>query len=174
MQPSGDVKVRLVKFNDYQCPYCRQTWALYRGIIAKYEAAHPEAFVYESRDFPLEAECGLGGGHSMSCEAAAAARMARMHDKGREMEAWLFEHQSFEMTRDDVKKGLAEVVEAVDFESEYAKMLPGIREDVQLAEKVGVNSTPTFFINGIRLDALRPAYFDATIAWALRKAGVTS
>jgi uncharacterized membrane protein len=174
MQPSGDVKVRLVKFNDYQCPYCRQTWALYRGIIAKYEAAYPDAFEYESRDFPLEAECGLGGGHSMSCEAAAAARMARMHDKGREMEAWLFEHQSFEMTRDDVKKGLAEVVEAVDFESEYAKMLPGIREVVQLAEKVGVNSTPTFFINGIRLDALRPAYFDATIAWALRKAGVTS
>ena len=173
MAPQGPVKVRVVKFNDYQCPYCRQTWALYRGILAKYEAAHPEAFEYESRDFPLEAECGAGGGHSMSCEAAAAARMARARNKEREMEAWLFEHQSFEMTRDDVKKGLAEVVQAVDFEAEYPKVLPAIREDVQLAQKVGINSTPTFFINGIQFGALRPSYFDAAIAWALRKEGVT-
>src|SRR5690606_13012329 len=35
--PEGEVKVRVVKFNDYQCPACRQTWELYRGIIAKYE-----------------------------------------------------------------------------------------------------------------------------------------
>lgn len=174
MEPAGDVKVRVVKFNDYQCPYCRQTWALYRGILAKYEAAHPEAFEYESRDFPLEAECGAGGGHSMSCEAAAAARMARARDKEREMEAWLFENQSFEMTRDDVKRGLAQVVQDADFESEYAKVLPAIREDAQLGQKIGVNSTPTFFINGIRFTtALRPAYIDAAIAWALKKAGVT-
>jgi protein-disulfide isomerase len=173
MAPQGPVKVRVVKFNDYQCPYCRQTWALYRGILAKYEAAHPEAFEYESRDFPLESECGAGGGHSMSCEAAAAARMARARNREREMEAWLFEHQSFEMTRDDVKKGLTEIVQAADFEAEYPKVLPAIREDVQLAQKVGVNSTPTFFINGIQFGALRPAYFDAAIAWALRKEGVT-
>ena len=88
------------------------------------------------------------------------------------MEAWLFQNQSFEMTRDDVKRGLAQVVRDADFESEYAKVLPAIREDVQLGQKVGINSTPTFFINGIKLSALRPAYFDATIAWALKKAGV--
>lgn len=173
MAPTGEVKVRVVKFNDYQCPYCRQTWALYRGILAKYETAHPEAFAYESRDFPLESECGAGGSHSMSCEAAAAARIARGRDKEREMEAWLFEHQSFEMTRDDVKKGLAEVVQGADFEAEYQQVLPAIREDVQLAQRVKIDSTPTFFVNGIRLGALRPAYFDATIAWALGKAGVT-
>ena len=172
MAPSGGVKVRVVKFNDYQCPYCRQTWALYRGILAKYEAAHPEAFEYESRDFPLEGECGAGGSHAMACEAAAAARIARAHDKEREMEAWLFENQSFEMTRDDVKRGLSQVVPAADFDTEFPKALPAIREDVQLAQKVGVNSTPTFFINGIQLGALRPAYFDAAIQWALRKEGV--
>ena len=174
MEPMGDVEVRVVKFNDYQCPYCRQTWALYRGILARYEAAHPDVFEYESRDFPLEAECGAGGGHSMSCEAAAAARMARARDKEREMEAWLFENQSFEMTRDDVKRGLAQVVQDADFESEYPKVIAAIREDVELGQKVGINSTPTFFVNGIRFTtALRPAYLDAAITWALKKAGVT-
>jgi len=77
------------------------------------------------------------------------------------------------MTRDDVKKGLAEVVQGADFEAEYQQVLPAIREDVQLAQRVKIDSTPTFFVNGIRLGALRPAYFDATIAWALGKAGVT-
>src|SRR5690606_36972167 len=64
VMPSGDVKVLMVKFNDYQCPSCRQTWALYRDIFAKYEAAHPGVFVYENRDYPLELECGAGNaGH---------------------------------------------------------------------------------------------------------------
>src|SRR5687768_6368491 len=35
--PKGDTKVLLVKFNDYQCPACRQTWALYREVIANLE-----------------------------------------------------------------------------------------------------------------------------------------
>ena len=28
----------LIKFNDYQCPSCRETWQLYQGVIAKCEA----------------------------------------------------------------------------------------------------------------------------------------
>ena len=36
------------------------------------------------------------------------------------------------------------------------------------------DGTPTFYVNGIKIGTLRPAYFDATIRYALRKAGVTS
>lgn len=176
LAPSGgtDTRVRLVKFNDYQCPACRQTWLLYRGIIAKYEAEYPDAFVYESRDFPLEAECGAGGGHGMACEAAAAVRMAREKDKHREMEAWLFANQSFEMTRDDVKRGLQQVAQITDFDERYPELIDDVRADAQLGQRIGVDSTPTFYINGIRIGNLRPAYFDATIRYALKKAGVTS
>jgi protein-disulfide isomerase len=42
------------------------------------------------------------------------------------------------------------------------------------SKKLGVEGTPTFFINGIKVPSLRPAYLDAAIAYALRKAGVTS
>jgi len=173
LAPSGDVKVRLIKFNDYQCPACRQTWVLYRGIISKYEAEHPGVFVYESRDFPLETECGAGGGHGMACEAAAAVRMARAKNKHRELEAWLFNNQSFEMTRDDVKRGLREIAQVTDFDEQYPQVVQAVREDAQLGQKVGVSSTPTFYVNGIKLGSLRPAYFDATIQHALKKAGVT-
>lgn len=174
LAPQGDAKVRLVKFNDYQCPSCRLTWELYRGIIAKYEAEYPGVFVYDSLDLPLEPECGLASNHSMACEAAAAVRMAKAKGKHREMEAWLFTNQSFDMTRDQVVNALERVAQVDDFDEQYPRMLEGIREHVQLGQKLGVTGTPTFYVNGIKVGNLRPTYFDATIRYALKKAGATS
>jgi protein-disulfide isomerase len=170
------VKVLLLKFNDYQCPSCRQAHILYKDIIAKYEAAYPGVFVYESRDFPLESECGAGGVHAAACEAAVAVRLAKEKNLDKQLEATLFDRQSASMTRDDVKAALREVTKISDseFDSRYPKMLEAVKQDVQLGQKVGVNGTPTFFINGIRLGGFRPAAFDAVIAYELRKAGVTS
>ena len=174
LQPSGTQKVLIVKFNDYQCPSCRQTWALYRGLFAKYEKEYPGVFAVQTRDMPLEPECGLQSNHMMACEAAAAVRLARAKGKGPEMEAWLFNHQSFEMTRDDVKKGLAEVAQITDFDQKYPSVLPAIREDVQLGTKLGVTGTPTFYINGVKISNLRPTYLDATIQYFLKKSGAAS
>jgi uncharacterized membrane protein len=172
--PTGSQKVLLVKFNDYQCPSCRQTWAAYRGLIAKYEKDYPGVFVYQTRDMPLEPECGLSSNHVMACEAAAAVRLARAKGKGPEMEAWLFNHQSFEMTRDEVKKGLAEVAQITNFDEQYPGLLPAIREDVALGTKLGVQGTPTFYINGVKISSLRPNYLDATIQYFLKQSGAAS
>ncbi len=174
--PQGDVKVLLLKFNDYQCPSCRQAYMLYNDIITKYEAAYPGVFRYESRDFPLEPECGAGGVHGAACEAAVAVRLAREKNLDKKLEAVLFDRQSMSMTREDVKAVLREVTSIGDaeFDSRYAKLLEEVRQDVQLGQKVGVSGTPTFFINGIRLGGFRPAAFDAVIAYQLKKAGVAS
>jgi uncharacterized membrane protein len=172
--PTGATKVRFIKFNDYQCPSCRQTWAMYRGIIAKYEKQYPGVFVFETKDMPLEPECGLASNHMMACEAAAAVRLARGRNKGIEMETWLFNNQSFQMTRDDVKRGLREVAQITDFDAQYAGQLPAIRADVQLGTKLGVTGTPTFYMNGVMLRSVRPAYLDATIRYFLKKSGATS
>ena len=172
--PTDPMKVRFIKFNDYQCPSCRQTWALYRGVIAKYEKEYPGVFVFETKDLPLEPECGLASNHTMACEAAAAVRLAKAKNKGPEMEAWLFNNQSFQMTRDDVKRGLSEVAQISDFDQQYESQLPAIRADVQLGTKLGVTGTPTFYINGVKLGNVRPAYLDATIQYYLRKSGAVS
>jgi uncharacterized membrane protein len=171
--PSGPVKVLLVKFNDYQCPACRQTWAEYRGIIARYEQMYPGVFKFEYRDFPLEAECGYGGVHGAACEAAVAVRLARAKNKDAELGEYFYEHQP-EMSRDEVKQALRDIAQINDFDEQYAKVLPAVRADADLGKKLGVEGTPTFFINGIKVPSLRPAYLDAGIAYALRKAGVTS
>jgi protein-disulfide isomerase len=177
VQPTGDTKVLVLKFNDYQCPSCRLAWVLYKDIIAKYEKAHPGVFKFENRDFPLETECGIYNvGHGASCEAAAAVRMAREKNRDKDVEAALFERQSPSMTRDDVKSTLQQVaqISGGDFDAQYATVLKSIRSDVELGQKLGINGTPTFYLNGIKLPSLRPAYFDAAIEWALKQAGSAS
>jgi uncharacterized membrane protein/protein-disulfide isomerase len=175
--PTGTTKVLLLKFNDYQCPSCRQAWILYKDIIAKYEKANPGVFTSENRDYPLETECGAGNaGHVVACEAAAAVRMAREKSRDKDLEAALFERQSPSMTRDEVVSTLQQVaqISRADFDSKYAKTLELIRADVQLGQKLGITGTPTFFLNGIQLPSLRPAYFDAAIDWALRRFNTAS
>jgi protein-disulfide isomerase len=49
-----------------------------------------------------------------------------------------------------------------------------IREQAALGSRLGVTGTPTFFINGVKVPSLRPAYLDAAIAYLLQKAGATS
>jgi protein-disulfide isomerase len=101
--------------------------------------------------------------------------MAREKNRDKELEAALFERQSPGMTRDEVKAALKEVaqISESDFDARYPKVLEAVRADSQLGQKIGVTGTPTFFINGVKLPSVRPAYFDAAIAHALRKAGVT-
>jgi uncharacterized membrane protein/predicted DsbA family dithiol-disulfide isomerase len=166
--PTDGVKVRVMKFNDYQCPACRMTYMAYHDIIAKYEASHPADFKFETRDFPLETECGFGGIHGSACEAAVAVRLAREKNKGPELEAWLFERQE-SMSRDLVKEGLEQIAQVTNFDEAYPKVLEQVRADARLGQQLGVQGTPTFYINGIRVGSLRPAYFDAAIAYLLSK-----
>jgi uncharacterized membrane protein len=167
--PAKPGAVLLLKFNDYQCPSCRATWIAYRDIIAKYEAQYPGVFAFETRDFPLESECGFGGSHGGACEAAVAARLAKARGRGPEMEAWLYEHQP-ELSRERVKEAARDVAGVEDFDEQYAGVVAKVREDAQLGNRLGVSGTPTFYLNGIKMPSVRPAHFDAAIAYEIQKA----
>jgi uncharacterized membrane protein/protein-disulfide isomerase len=167
--PSGGARVVVVKFNDYQCPACRQAYIAYKAIQQKYETQFSGQVAFVNVDYPLESECNTGGIHSAACEAAVAVRLARTRNRAAQMEEWLFDNQPG-MTRDTVKQALADIAEVTDFDAQYAKVLDDVRKDAQLGQKLQINGTPTFFINGIRIaSTLRPAYFDAAIAWELTR-----
>jgi protein-disulfide isomerase len=169
--PANGAQVIVAKFNDYQCPACRATYLEYRGVVEKYRKEAPDKVRFVNVDFPLEAECNTGGIHAAACEAAAAVRMARARDRGDEMEAWLFRNQSQSMTRDQVKAALQDIAQVSDFDAQYAKVLEEVRADAQLGQRLGISGTPTFFINGIRINSsLRPSYLDAAIAYELKRA----
>jgi uncharacterized membrane protein/protein-disulfide isomerase len=168
--PDDGASVVVAKFNDYQCPACRQAYLAYRGIERKYDEQYPGQVAFVSVDYPLEAECNTGGIHASACEAAVAVRLARESGRDAEMADWLFSNQA-SLTRERVIEGLAEVAQVTDFDARYDELLEDVRADAALGQRVQITGTPTFFINGIRISStLRPAYFDAAIAHELENA----
>ena len=87
--------VVIVKFNDYQCPPCRQTFREYKPILAKLQQQYPGKIAFVTQDFPLDRSATpvSGGPHPAACEAAVAVRLAREKGKADAMEDWLFANQ---------------------------------------------------------------------------------
>lgn len=167
--PTDGAKVLIVKFNDYQCPPCRQTFMEYTPLIEKYQREYPGQVKFVTMDFPLDPECNQAGSHLAACEAAAAVRMAKAKGRGEQMERWLFQNQP-QMTPELAKEGAKEIGGVADFDAQYPKVLELVKADAALGRQLGVRSTPTFFINGIRIEGgLRPQFFDAAIAHELKK-----
>jgi len=171
--PANGAQVLIVKFNDYECPSCRQTYMEYKGILSKYRNDPKVRFV--TMDFPLDSECNAGGGiHAAACEAAAAVRMAKAKGKGPEMEEYLFSNQE-KMTPTWVKDAVRQVAQVTDFDAQYPKVLEQVKADAALGRQLDVQATPTFFINGIKINGgFRPVFFEAVIEHELKKAGATS
>ena len=164
--------VVVVKFNDYQCPPCRQTFELYLPLWEKWEKQAPGKVKHITRDFPLEGECNASapmGQHQAACEAAAGVRMARTVGKADEFEHWLFANQP-SLTPASVKAGLAEVAGITDFDARYAGVLPAVKSDTALGASLGVQSTPTFFINGVRIPGgMDPRVLDYLLEYEIGK-----
>ena len=163
--------VVIVKFNDYQCPPCRQTFMEYKPVFAKWAKEQPGKVRYVTRDYPLERQCNGSIGqdlHPAACEAAVAVRLAREKGKAETMEDWLFANQPA-LTPASVKAAAASVAGVNDFEARFAATLELVKADIAQGSQLKVTGTPTFFMNGLRLPGLRAEYFDAAIAWELRR-----
>ena len=171
MVPSDGADVVIVKFNDYQCPGCGQTYRDYKSVLAKYQQQMPGKVKFITKDFPLERECNQFVGqdlHSGACEAAVAVRLAREKGKGEAMEEWLYSNQPA-MNPDTVKKAAATVGGVTDFDARYAAQLALVKMDTAQGAQLKVNGTPTFFVNGMRLPGFRGEIFDAVLAWELKQ-----
>ena len=173
--PNDGAKVLIVDFSDFQCPYCRQAFASLKPIIAKYNAQQANTVRLVLKDYPLDSECNInvqnGGPHPSACEAAVAVRLARGHNREDAMEEWLFANQEG-MTPDTVKKAAREVGQVTDFDAKYTSLLELVKGDIAFGKTLGVQATPTLFINGVRIaGVLAPQYLEQAIAIELQRAG---
>ena len=166
--------VLIVKFSDYQCPPCAKSYDNDRPILARYDTQFPGAVRLVTKDFPLAPGCNplvKETIHAAACDAAVAVRLARRRNKGAEMEAWLFSHQPT-LTPASVREAARSVAGVTDFDQAYPQMLQQVRADVALGQALGVQQTPTFFINGVRFNGEpAPQFLDMAIAYELKKAG---
>lgn len=166
--------VVLVKFNDYMCPPCGQTFAEYKPVLAKWAKEYPGKLKFVTKDFPLDPECNKfapAGSHMASCEAAVAVRLAREKGKAGALEDWLFANQPT-LTPASVKDAARSLAGVTDFDARYAATLNLVKSDIEQGGSLTVQGTPTFFLNGIRLPGLRAAFLDGAIALEMKRAGV--
>jgi protein-disulfide isomerase len=168
---AAGAKVLIVKFNDFQCPACGHTHQLYKPILQKYEAQAPGQVRLIAKDYPLETECNptmKRDVHAAACEAAVAVRLAQ-GPRRTALEDWLFSHQQ-EMTPESVRAAARDVGGITDLEPRYKATLEAVKADATLGTELQVNSTPTFFVNGVKIPAVQPAVLDAIIEHELSKA----
>jgi protein-disulfide isomerase len=171
--PAQGAKVLVVKFNDYQCPPCRQSYMEYKSVFAKYESSQSGAVRLALKDFPLDSKCNANVTttlHPAACDAAVAVRLAREHDRVVPLEDWLFANQPT-LTPEAVRKAAREVGQVANFDARYEMTLEQVKADIAYGRQLGVRSTPTFFINGVKVEGALPAqYFDQAIAFELARA----
>jgi uncharacterized membrane protein len=171
--PRDNAKVLVVKFNDFQCPACGQSYLQYKPVFAKFDAEHPGAVKLVLKDFPLNSECNSNlqrSLHSAACEAAVAVRLAKQHNKEAEMEEWLYTHQP-DMTPAKVREMARTIGGVTDFDAKYASTLELVKADVALGTQLHIQSTPTFFVNGVKFDgAISPVYFEQALNIELQHA----
>ena len=168
--PNEGAKVLIVKFSDYMCPACRNTYEGYKPVLGKYLSGGQVRYVV--KHYPLEAECNPSApsNHYASCEAAAAVIMARATGTAQKLEQWIFTNQS-SLTPDKVKKAARDIGGVQDFDARYQGALQEVKADASLGAKLGIAVTPTFYINGRKLagqSITPPQYFDYLIELALR------
>ena len=172
--PSDGAAVVVVKFTDLQCPGCGASFFAGRPILSKWSSQFPGKVKYVTRDYPLQSDCNsaiVRSIHSAACEAAVAVRLARQHSKGDELEEWFYAHQST-MSPQTVRDAAKTVGGVTDFDLQYARVVEQVKADVSLGRLLNIRQTPTFFINGVRLEGPTAEALDLAIGIELKKAGL--
>jgi len=161
-QPSkgnADSKVTIVEFTDFQCPSCAQQHPVLERLVSEF--GNRVRLVV--RDFPLSQ-------HADAPKAAEAAEAAREQGKYWEYAALLFRNQSaldvnkLKPYATDLGLDRARFDAALD----SRKFAEKVERDVIDGQKLGVNGTPTFYINGKRVSDRSYEALKATIEAALK------
>lgn len=164
---SDSAKVRLVEFSDFQCPGCRAAEPYIKQVISSY--GDQVQFIY--RHFPLSQ-------HQFGKKTAYLAEAAGEEGKFWQMHDRIFETQDSwsKMSGSDANSfflnlakevGLDEISakEAMEGDSYKSK----IDEDIAEGRRLRMNSTPTFFINGKKLNLQSFADLNNIVGEELKK-----
>jgi protein-disulfide isomerase len=144
-----DAPITIIEFSDYECPYCRKWHDEVWPLIQK-EYKNKVRLVY--RDFPLESI------HSNATPAAAAANCANEQGAYWEFNEALFSMKydlnvpSYQQYADELKLDMDAFNECIESKRYNAE----VQADLEYAYTLGIQSTPTFFVNGLAVVGAQP------------------
>ena len=151
---SDQAKVVVVEFADFQCPAC--------GVLARNVRQLHEEFgdrvLFVFRNYPLDNSCNSsipGKMHEYSCKAAVLARCAGSYGK-----FWQYHDQLFDHQQDINDAKLKQWALAIGLKSDQIEtclnskdIVAKVKDDVALGNRLALDSTPTVFINGVKVVA---------------------
>jgi len=151
-----DKKNILVEYSDFQCPSCKSAHDFLKTVEASgsadFDITKKVTFVY--RYFPLYQI------HDKAKISAYVAEAAGIQGKFWEMSDLLFDNQqSWSASNDPQKeyflnyaKELKLNIDQFKNDLNSAVVKDRVNSDLKEAEQIGVDSTPTFFLNGQKVD----------------------
>jgi protein-disulfide isomerase len=145
---SASAPVTLVEFSDFQCPFCQRVAPTLHQVKEKY--GDKVRVVW--KDFPLTQI------HPQAFKAGEAAHCAADQCKFWEYHDRLFANQQA-LQPSDLKKHATDLgLDASAFNSclDSSKYGERVRDGVAEGSRLGVNSTPTIYINGRVLSGAQP------------------
>lgn len=148
-QGPENAPITIIEFSDYQCPYCIR-W--YNEVFSRLMQAYQGKIRFVYRDFPL---------YSIHPEAGPAAEAADC--AGEQNAYWQYHDALFQHTEglgsDAYVKYAGQLSLNLDQFNQCLsehRYKSEVDADVQFASKLGVSSTPTFFVNGLAVVGAQP------------------
>ncbi|MEK7059627.1 MAG: thioredoxin domain-containing protein [Patescibacteria group bacterium] len=151
VQGKGTSGVTLVEYGDYQCPYCQQYYPTVKLIRAEFG----DQIKFQFRNFPLVNIHQNAFAASRAAEAAALqGKFWEMHDALYETSNWQVWTAAKDPTSDFKQYAKQLGLNASKFTSDFAssKVNDTINADTAEGTKLGITGTPTFFINGKKVE----------------------
>jgi protein-disulfide isomerase len=131
--------VVIAVYSDYQCPYCARLGPLLQQVLEKY----PKDVKLVYKNFPLDF-------HKIARKAASSVLAADEQGKFWDFHEKLFDNISAlnDAKIQEIAKELKLNMERFNKKMQDPAVIELINRDVAEAQRIGVNSTPTVFVNG--------------------------
>jgi protein-disulfide isomerase len=154
---AADAKVEIVELSDFECPGCKAKWPLVKKVLATHGSAVRHGFVA----FPLTTI------HPWAFRAACAGWcVAAQKASGVLALKELFYSLQQDMEVAEVTPTTHDFVAAngldqAKFDSCYLRQpsIDGVHDQMSLGNRLGVNATPTYFVNGWLVQVPEESWF---------------
>ena len=149
-------KVTLVEFGDYECPAC----VVYHPFVKQVLTEFPGKVNYVFRNYPLSY-------HQKALVASYVVEAAGLQNKFWQMHDKVYESSEEWVNSANTEETLLEYAKELGLDSEKLKsdmesdsIKNKIKSDMNDGDLVKLDSTPTFYVNGVKMESLKGNYSD--------------
>ena len=159
----ANAKVTIVEFSDYQCPFCSKAALTMKKLKKKYGKKIKVAF--KNYPLPFHKDAKKASEYGLCANEQNPKLFWKMYDT-------MFANQQ-KLSEDDLKKYAQK--HGVDMKKlksclDSGKAAKQIEKEMSEGEKLGIKSTPTFFVNGQLISGALPIEnFEKIINQELKK-----